>query len=73
MAAVPLPPSHQLDGQALQRKLLARGFQVPVIARQPHLQEVEQYLRISCFAYNTASDVIELAEALPALLSDAAT
>ena len=73
MAAVPLPPSHQLDGQALQRKLLARGFQVPVIARQPHLQEVEQYLRISCFVYNTASDVIELAEALPALLSDAAT
>ena len=72
MAAVALPLSSQLDGPDLQRKLLARGFQVPVIARQPHLQEVQQYLRISCFAYNTASDISELAEVLPALLNDAA-
>ena len=72
MVAVPLPALSVSDGAALQRRLLARGFQVPVIAQQPHQATARQFLRVSCFAYNQLSDGIALAEALPAALADQA-
>jgi len=69
MAAIPLPPVGVLDGPGLQRRLLEQGFQLPIIPLQPHRSGVPQFLRISCFAYNTLSDLQELAEQLPALLA----
>jgi isopenicillin-N epimerase len=72
MVAVPLPALSASDGSALQRRLLARGFQVPVIAQQPHQATARQFLRVSCFAYNQLSDGIALAEVLPAALEDQA-
>lgn len=69
MAAIPLPPVGVLDGPGLQRRLLERGFQLPIIPLQPHRSGLPQFLRISCFAYNTLSDLQELAEQLPALLA----
>ena len=64
MAAVPLPLVGQLDGPALQARLKAHGFQVPVIPLRPHEPNVPQFLRIACFAYNDLSDVERLAEAV---------
>lgn len=64
MAALPLPSQQRLNGQALQAALLKRGFQVPVIPLQPHNCRAPQFLRISCFAYNTLSDYQNLAEVL---------
>ena len=72
MVAVPLPAQAACNGAALQRQLLARGFQVPVIPLQPHQAAAPQFLRVSCFAYNQLSDGIALAEALPAALADQA-
>uniref|UniRef100_UPI004047A3A9 aminotransferase class V-fold PLP-dependent enzyme n=1 Tax=Cyanobium sp. TaxID=2164130 RepID=UPI004047A3A9 len=69
MAALPLPPVGALDGPALQRQLLERGFQVPVIPLQPHLPGAPQFLRISCFAYNELADLEGLAGALLELLT----
>ena len=66
MAAVPLPPVGQLDGPALQARLKAQGFQVPVMPLRPHEPDVPQFLRIACFAYNDLSDVERLAAALEA-------
>ena len=68
MAAVPLPPPRQMDGALLQRQLYARGFQVPVIPLRPDAPELPQFLRISCFDYNTDADLQRLAEVLPPLL-----
>ena len=70
MAAIPLPPVGVLDGVALQRCLLLRGFQLPVIPLAPHRSGVPQFLRFSCFAYNTLSDLQELAKVLPAVLAE---
>jgi isopenicillin-N epimerase len=69
MAALPLPPVGALDGPALQRQLLDRGFQVPVIPLQPHIAGMPQFLRISCFAYNELADFEALAGALFELLT----
>ena len=71
MAAVPLPPVGQLDGPALQARLKARGFQVPVIPLRPHEPEVPQFLRIACFAYNDLGDVQQLAEQLLVAMREA--
>ena len=64
MAALPLATVEHLDGPALQRRLLQHGFQVPIIPLQPHRQGQMQYLRFSCFAYNTLSDLQALATTL---------
>jgi len=64
----PLAPVHQLDGAALQRQLKERGIQVPVVPLRPHRSEAQQFLRISCFAYNSFSDVEALAAVLPEAL-----
>ncbi len=72
MIAVRLPPTDVVNGLALQQQLLARGFQVPIIPSQPHRLGVDQFLRISCFAYNELCDIRKLASCLPALLADAA-
>jgi len=69
MAAVPLPPVGLLDGPALQRLLRQQGVQVPVIPLQPYTVGAPQFLRISCFAYNTLSDVEKLANLLPAAVA----
>jgi isopenicillin-N epimerase len=69
MAAVPLPTTDLLDGPALQRALRSQGFQLPVIPMQPHHQRMAQFLRISCFAYNSFSDLEALADVLPAALA----
>jgi isopenicillin-N epimerase len=68
MAAVPLPPVSQLDGARLQQLLKQEGFQIPVIPLKPHCETAQQFLRISCFAYNTADDLIALARVLPPAL-----
>ena len=68
MAALPLASVHQLDGAALQRQLKERGIQVPVIPLRPHRSETQQFLRISCFAYNSFSDIEALAAVLPEAL-----
>ena len=68
MAALPLAPVGALDGPALQRQLLERGFQVPVIPLQPHIPGMPQFLRISCFAYNDLADLEGLADALAQLV-----
>ena len=69
MAAVPLPPVGALDGVALQRQLLERGLQLPVIPLQPHTPGAPQFLRISCFAYNDIADLEALAATLVELLT----
>jgi hypothetical protein len=61
---VPLPPVGQLDGPALQARLKAQGFQVPVLPLRPHEPGVPQFLRIACFAYNDLSDLERLAAAV---------
>jgi len=68
MAAVPLAPVGTLEGPALQAQLKRMGFQVPVIPLRPHTAGVPQFLRISCFAYNTVDDLERLACALPEAL-----
>jgi len=68
MAAVPLDPVGTLDGAALQAELRRRGFQLPVIPLRQHTPGLPQFLRISCFAYNTLDDLQRLAQALPAAL-----
>ncbi len=68
MAAVPLAPVGMLEGPALQARLRRMGFQLPVIPLQPHAAGVPQFLRISCFAYNTVDDLERLACALPEAL-----
>ena len=70
MVSLPLPSASILDGSLLQRKLLQGGFQVPVIPLQPHRQSESQFLRISCFAYNTISDIMSLSHILPAALEE---
>ena len=70
MASIPLPPVGQLDGQALYRALRQRGFQLPVIPLMPHCAGVPQFLRFSCFAYNTLDDLQNLAAVLPAVLAE---
>ena len=69
MAAVMLPPVGLLNGALLQRCLLENGFQVPIIPRQPQVEGAEQFLRISCFAYNSMMDIVRLAEILPSLIA----
>lgn len=64
MASVPLPCTGQMDGVALQRRLFSAGIQVPVIPLIPHRKGVNQYLRISCFAYNELGDYEDLVVAL---------
>ncbi|MEB3172559.1 MAG: aminotransferase class V-fold PLP-dependent enzyme [Cyanobacteriota bacterium] len=71
MAAVPLPPVGQLDGPALQLLLKAQGFQVPVIPLRPHEPDVQQFLRIACFAYNDRVDLERLADQLVRVLPEA--
>jgi len=68
MAALPLPPPAQLDGVRLQQQLDQQGFQVPVIPTRPLCPQLPQFLRISCFDYNTDADLQRLASALPPLL-----
>ena len=70
MVALQLPPSTVLDGQRLQASLLRAGFQVPVIPLQPHQPSVSQFLRLSCFVYNTTADAKSLAEQLPETLEE---
>lgn len=69
MAAVPLAARPALDGGALQGQLKRQGFQVPVLPLQQHRAGVPQFLRISCFAYNTPDDLQRLAAALPEALA----
>jgi isopenicillin-N epimerase len=71
MAALPLPPVHQLDGAHLQNLLKQKGFQVPVIPVKPHCETAKQFLRISCFAYNQVDDLTALANVLPPALKAA--
>lgn len=73
MAAVPLPPVGALDGPALQAQLKRLGFQLPVIPLRPHTLGVGQFLRFSCFAYNTLEDLQRLAAALPVALQAVGT
>lgn len=68
MAALPLPSPAQLDGVRLQQQLDQQGFQVPVIPTRPLCPQLPQFLRISCFDYNTDADLQRLAAALPPLL-----
>lgn len=68
MAAVPLGAVGTLDGAALQAELRRRGFQLPVIPLRPHTPGVPQFLRISCFAYNSLDDLQQLAQVLPEAL-----
>jgi isopenicillin-N epimerase len=68
MAAVPLPPAHQLDGVAMQRFLNQQGIQVPVILQDSNYLDSSQFLRISCFAYNQISDIEALVKVLPVAL-----
>ena len=72
MAAVPLAPVGMLEGPALQAQLKRVGFQLPVIPLRPHTAAVPQFLRISCFAYNTVDDLERLACALPEALASIA-
>ena len=72
MAAVPLPPTDRLDGPKLQGWLRQHGVQVPVIPLQPHRRSQPQFLRVSCFAYNTLSDLQKLVDLLPEGLAAAA-
>ena len=72
MAAAPLPSTDRLDGPKLQAWLRQHGVQVPVIPLQPHRPSQPQFLRISCFAYNTPSDLQKLATLLPEALAAAA-
>lgn len=69
MAAVPLAPVGTLDGPALQAQLKRMGFQLPVIPLRPFTAGAPQFLRISCFAYNTPDDLQRLACALPQALA----
>ncbi|NDG24330.1 MAG: aminotransferase class V-fold PLP-dependent enzyme [Synechococcaceae bacterium WBB_10_009] len=71
MAAVPLPPVGQCDGSALQARLRAQGFQVPVIPLRPHEPGLPQLLRIACFAYNDRADLERLADQLAMALRQA--
>jgi len=71
MAAVPLAPQGQLAGPALQAQLRRRGIQVPVIPLRPDTPGVPQFLRLSCFAYNTLDDLERLAAVLPEALAAA--
>ena len=71
MAAVPLAPLGQLAGAALQAQLKRRGIQVPVIPLRPDTPGVPQFLRLSCFAYNTLDDLERLAAVLPEALAAA--
>ena len=71
MAAVPLAPQNQRAGAALQAQLKRYGIQVPVIPLRPDAPGVPQFLRISCFAYNTVEDGERLAAVLPKALAAA--
>ena len=68
MVSLQLPDAVVPNGLLLQQKLFQRGFQVPIIPLQPHQQFAHQFLRISCYAYNTISDIKSLASVLPVVL-----
>ncbi|MCP9808632.1 aminotransferase class V-fold PLP-dependent enzyme [Cyanobium sp. HWJ4-Hawea] len=68
MVSIQLPQVGCFDGGTLQKNLFSQGFQLPVIPVRPYMTGVPQFLRISCFDYNTNQDLDLLAAALPKAL-----